>query len=159
MSNLVITNEVRQAKIVGNKIILSVSNNEQKLQINYGIANITVAGGGLFVGTTGEDISALRCLRTNSSGNILKMDLDVTYANSCVGISTTAATTGNSINVVHGSEITDNSWNWNMNQAIYCGADGVLTQTPPAGPFMLEVACVIAPNKILVSIQKPIITN
>jgi hypothetical protein len=55
--------------------------------------------------------------------------------------------------------INEPTWSWTVGQAIYLGANGVLTQSPPLAPvadFLLEIARVIDPQTIWFEPKMPI---
>jgi hypothetical protein len=98
-------------------------------------------------------LSALRCITTDSSG-LAKYATPDSLANSVViGISTTAASTGQNITIKTSGQITDASWNWTKG-AIYLGANGVLTQTAPSGgSIVVHVAKAITATTLIIDID------
>jgi hypothetical protein len=98
-------------------------------------------------------LSALRCITTDSSG-LAKYATPDSLANAVViGISTTAASTGQNITIKTSGQITDASWNWTKG-AIYLGANGVLTQTAPTGgSIVVHVAKAITATTLIIDID------
>jgi hypothetical protein len=98
-------------------------------------------------------LSALRCITTDSSG-LAKYATPDSLANAVViGISTTAANTGENITIKTSGQITDASWNWTKG-AIYLGANGVLTQTAPSGgSIVVHVAKAITATTLIIDID------
>ncbi len=98
-------------------------------------------------------LSALRCITTDSSG-LAKYATPDSLANAVViGISTTAASTGQNITIKTSGQITDASWNWTKG-AIYLGANGVLTQTAPSGgSIIVHVAKAITATTLIIDID------
>jgi len=98
-------------------------------------------------------ISALRCITTDSSG-LAKYATPDSLANAVViGISTTAANTGENITIKTSGQITDASWNWTKG-AIYLGANGSLTQTAPTGgSIIVHVAKAITATTLIIDID------
>jgi hypothetical protein len=98
-------------------------------------------------------LSALRCITTDSSG-LAKYATPDSLANSVViGISTTAASTGQNITIKTSGQITDASWNWTKG-AIYLGANGSLTQTAPTGgDIIVHVAKAITATTLIIDID------
>ena len=98
-------------------------------------------------------LSALRCITTDSSG-LAKYATPDSLANAVViGISTTAASTGQNITIKTSGQITDASWSWTKG-AIYLGANGTLTQTAPTGGnIVVHVAKAITATTLIIDID------
>ena len=98
-------------------------------------------------------LSALRCITTDGSG-LAKYATPDSLANSVViGISTTAASTGQNITIKTSGQITDASWSWTKG-AIYLGANGSLTQTAPTGgSIVVHVAKAITATTLIIDID------
>jgi hypothetical protein len=98
-------------------------------------------------------LSALRCITTDGSG-LAKYATPDSLANAVViGISTTAANTGENITIKTSGQITDASWNWTKG-AIYLGANGTLTQTAPTGgSIIVHVAKAITATTLIIDID------
>jgi hypothetical protein len=98
-------------------------------------------------------LSALRCITTDGSG-LAKYATPDSLANAVViGISTTAANTGENITIKTSGQITDASWNWTKG-VIYLGANGVLTQTAPTGgSIVVHVAKAITSTTLIIDID------
>jgi hypothetical protein len=98
-------------------------------------------------------LSALRCITTDSSG-LAKYATPDSLANAVViGISTTAANTGENITIKTSGQITDALWNWTKG-AIYLGANGSLTQTAPTGgSIIVHVAKAITATTLIIDID------
>jgi hypothetical protein len=98
-------------------------------------------------------LSALRCITTDGSG-LAKYATPDSLANAVViGISTTAASTGQNITIKTSGQITDASWNWTKG-AIYLGANGSLTQTAPTGgSIVVHVAKAITATTLIIDID------
>lgn len=111
----------------------------------------------IFQAESGEAISALRVV-WQAAGTLFKADSStVGHATLIVGITTTATSgAGEQQTVRNDGPLSDASWNWAPGP-VYCGLNGVLTQTPPDTGFICEVGRVKNPTTILVDIQPPII--
>ena len=98
-------------------------------------------------------LSALRCITTDGSG-LAKYATHDSLANAVViGISTTAASTGQNITIKTSGQITDASWNWTKG-SIYLGANGSLTQTAPTGgSIIVHVAKAITATTLIIDID------
>lgn len=84
---------------------------------------------------------------------------DQTHANRIVGMTTHAAVAGALVALSIYGEVTEPSWNWSVDQPVYLGADGFLTQTPPAAPaakFSVVVGFPISATTLFINIGIPI---
>lgn len=84
---------------------------------------------------------------------------DQTHANRLVGMTTHAAVSGAPVAISIYGEVTEPSWNWNVDQPVYLGVDGFLTQTPPAAPaakFSVVVGFPISATTLFINIGIPI---
>lgn len=84
---------------------------------------------------------------------------DQTHANRIVGMTAHAAVSGAPVVISIYGEITEPSWNWIVDQPVYLGADGFLTQTPPAAPaakFSVVVGFPISATTLFINIGIPI---
>jgi hypothetical protein len=110
-----------------------------------------------FEAISGEAINALRVVKI-AAGQAYRADAaDPNDAQLLVGISITATSAaGQALTVRNDGPLSDAAWNWAQG-VVYCGANGVLTQTPPSTGFVCEVGRVLAPDTILIDIQTPII--
>lgn len=78
-----------------------------------------------------------------------------------LGMTTGAVAEGALATVLFAGELTEPSWNWNINLPIFLGANGLLTQIVPQAPsamFILEVAWPVTPTLIYWKIGTPILT-
>ncbi len=74
-----------------------------------------------------------------------------------LGITTGAADPNAEANVRVGGIMTEPTWNWSLNQFIYLGRNGLLTQIIPAIGFLMVVGWPITPTKVMVDIKIPLI--
>ena len=79
------------------------------------------------------------------------------HFNRVLGITTGAAAQDNPASVRVGGKMTEPSWNWDLDKFIYLGTNGLLTQTPPAAGFLLEMGWPINSTTILVDIKLPVL--
>ena len=75
---------------------------------------------------------------------------------SILGIARTAADTGVTFSVQSSGYMTEAGWSWAPNEPIYAGAEGLLTQSIPAGSFIVIVALALSATEINVFLQTPI---
>lgn len=77
------------------------------------------------------------------------------HAEQVVGIAETAASAGATARVRAAGRTDNPDWSWAPGP-VYAGADGVLTQTPPTGAWLLVVGRPLSPTALLVDIEPPI---
>lgn len=104
--------------------------------------------------TAGQALSALRAVYA---------DGDVYYANhadlatiNVVGITTNAASPGDTVTVQTSGALSDGSWSWTPGP-IYVGSNGALTQIAPVVGYLMEVARAVSATDIVINLQQPII--
>jgi hypothetical protein len=102
------------------------------------------------------NLSALRIITTNSEGQLIYADSQSSQPSPAIGILLAAVMAGNSIRVLTSGIVSDAAWNWVVNQPLFLGIDGTLTQTPPETGVLLQVATPITPQQINFEIQEPI---
>ncbi|MDP2786260.1 MAG: hypothetical protein Q8O38_16955 [Sulfurimicrobium sp.] len=76
------------------------------------------------------------------------------HAGKVLGMTTGAANPGELATIQTGGEMTEPSWSWLLNQPIYLGANGLLTQTPPVTGISLIVGFPITATKVFISIKQ-----
>lgn len=103
-------------------------------------------------------ISGHRAVHLTPESTVIYADGgSVGTAFSVLGISMNAAASGDPVNVQFMGEMIEPSWNWEVSRPIFCGVDGVLTQTQPSEGFSLVIGVAISPTKIIVGVKSPII--
>lgn len=111
-------------------------------------------GDGTITLPAGATIHGLRAVRA-SSGQLYHPDIEEPdHAEQVVGIAMQSGNTGTSLQVRAAGRMTEPSWTWGAG-AVYCGADGVLTQTPPAAGWILKVGTSLNATTLLVDIDNP----
>lgn len=109
--------------------------------------------------TAGVNLSGHRMVLLDASRNAIYADnTTAAHAVQVYGLTKTAALTGESVEIVRNVEVLEPTWSWTHGGAIYLGANGLLTQTPPTSPavFSLCVGFATASNRMFVSIGTPI---
>lgn len=105
-------------------------------------------------------LSGHRMVTLNESGAAIYASNEIfTHANRVVGMTTNAAVQGDQVTIQKFGELTEPTWNWQLDKPVYLAADGFLTQEPPAQPakFSLVVGFPISINTVFVNLQLPII--
>ena len=106
--------------------------------------------------TAAVNLSALRVVTTNGSGNAIYADTDTLSNAVVVGVTETAANAGGAVSVRTAGILEDSSWSWTKGP-VFLGTNGTLTQTAPSGgAIIVQVARAITATKIQVDIE-PII--
>jgi hypothetical protein len=150
--------------VLDNDLIVDIVENKPTVNVVTQALTLDIQSGGIVAAnidtslTAGMSISALRCITTDSSG-LAKYATPDSLANAVViGISTTAASTGQNITIKTSGQLSDASWNWTKG-AIYLGANGVLTQTAPSGgSIIVHVAKAITATTLIIDIDTTITT-
>lgn len=80
---------------------------------------------------------------------------DPTHATRIVGMTTHAAIAGAPVAILTYGEITEPGWNWNVDQPVYLGIDGLITQIPPEAPdakFLVVVGFPISATALYINL-------
>ena len=121
------------------------------------------AGGSEVIRPAKANLSGHRGALITADGKIdYASNADISHLGRCVGITTGAAMQGTPATVSNFIEITEPSWNWDVNQPVYLGADGYLTQIPPSAPaakFSVVVGFPISITTLFVNVGIPIVLN
>lgn len=118
--------------------------------------------GGFITVTAGENISAKRAVYIDADTQkaLLASNTDPLHPRIIAGITNTSVTSNNSVDVVYQGVVTNNTWNWDLdNPEIYLGTAGNLTQTPPSSGFHIEIGYAISSTKMFIRIAQPINLN
>lgn len=118
----------------------------------------TNLGANFQVKIANETISAVCAVKLDSPTNISKATNDTTINNATVyGVTRTAGTAGSNIEVVTTGNFYDSSLNFPVNDSIYLGLNGVLTNVAPATGFLTQIGVSGGPGLIIINIDEPII--
>jgi len=103
----------------------------------------------------GETISAIKAI-VQSVGNVLLAEPD-TYSNATVlGISITSATASSEIKYKKAGELYDTSLNFPLNDPLYLGAEGLITNVAPVSGFRTRVGHSLGVGGMMIQIEEPI---
>ena len=106
----------------------------------------------------GTNLSALRAVTTNGSGEAVYASNDTLLNAQVVGLTVNAANSGNNVTIKTNGVITDASWNWTKG-TVYLGTNGQLTQTAPSGgAVIVHVGKALTATKLQVDIDTIITT-
>lgn len=118
-------------------------------------------------GRDGEDgataFAAIAAVALSGHRAVKAVDAGVDYPSSAVaadgdlivGITTHAADALGEVKVQAGGAIEEPSWNWSIGP-IFAGDSGTLTQTPPSGAWLRQIATAIAPTRIVINLRPTI---
>lgn len=122
-----------------------------------------VAGTVAFVYPAAYAISGHKIVLINNTGKAEYGSSDtIEHANRLVGMTTNAALQNESLNILSVGEVTEPSWNWQLDKPVYLGLNGNLTQVEPVYPtnrFSVVVGFPITATTLFLNIGYPIILN
>jgi len=99
-----------------------------------------------------HDLSAHRVVILTGSGVDYPNLANVENGDAILGITTSSAVTGSPAAYQFEGTMMDPSWSWTVGP-IFCGASGVLTQTPPlTGQWLRQVGSAVGPNTIEINL-------
>jgi hypothetical protein len=139
----------------------TINVNQDTLRVNVDQMNITldIASGGLvpisddITLVAGENLSALRAVTSNSSGQAVYASNDTLANAQVVGITNAAATSGANATIKISGILTDANWNWTKG-TVYLGTNGSLTQTvPTGGAVIVHVGKALTATQLIIDID------
>ncbi len=102
-------------------------------------------------------VSAIKAIYKTING-IAHGDADVSYETATIiGISITGATTGNVVKYQIDGRLEDSSFNFPLNDPLYLGSDGSITNTPPSTGHRTRLGTSLGVGAIQIEIEEPII--
>lgn len=106
----------------------------------------------------GQTISAVRAVQLDGSQKLEYSTNDNTVAEAqTLGISNHAGVLDDSVEVVTFGPFTDSSITFAVNDCVYLGTNGQLTNVAPTTGVLLQLGKMIKPNVLFVDIEAPII--
>ena len=105
-------------------------------------------------------LSGHRAVRAVSATEVNYCDAtDPAAVYTFLGVTSGAASAGAAIDVIHVGELIEPTWNWTPNLPVFCGANGVLTQTyDPAWAWCLVVGVAETSTKVYIQARTPVAT-
>jgi hypothetical protein len=100
-------------------------------------------------------LSGHRLVTMATTTTVTYADKDSAYH--VLGMTTNSAMAGSSVSILTAGEIVEPSWSFTINNPVYLGNNGLLTQVVPVSGCILQVGLATAPTKLLIGIQLPII--
>jgi hypothetical protein len=140
-------------------ISLNIADEDVKLNVDQSTITLDVASGGLvpisddLTLVAGENLSALRAVTTNSSGQAVYASNNTLANAQVVGIVYTAASLGANVTIKISGILTDANWNWTKG-TVYLGTNGTLTQTvPTGGAIVVHVGKALTATQLIIDID------
>jgi hypothetical protein len=117
-----------------------------------------ITGSSVYIRTAATSIILHRVLTTNQTGEVYYADNTIpAHKKKLLGIALQSVSAGSLCQIaVNGDEITEQSWNWDVDIPIFLGANGILTQTSPTSGFSAIVANPLTATSLRVGIVNPI---
>jgi len=103
-------------------------------------------------------LSGHRAIATDNTGGAVYADSsDLNTKHSIVGISTGAATLGDSVTVQYSGNIINAGWLWTEQEPVFITTSGNLTQTAPTTGYRVIVGYAINATTVFLNISEPIV--
>lgn len=101
--------------------------------------------------TAGENISLYKLVYIKNDGLIyIANNTSLIQCEQYIGIAITAGNTGETITVLKKGIVTNSSWSLNINNRIFLGTSGNVTQTEPLSANILQIGHPVAVNAIYI---------
>lgn len=111
------------------------------------------AGGAAFERQSAGALSALRVVWEDESGAVRPLDYrDEDHIDLIAGLTLTGTPAAGAVTVQRGGPVDDAAWAWTSGR-VWLGADGALTQTPPADGFDVLVGYAVSPTRLYLDMQ------
>jgi len=107
-----------------------------------------------------QAIGGQRLVRLQADGTLAYASCDeLASAHTLIGLTTHAASAGESQSVLHLGEIDESGWSWTPDAPVYLGLAGVPTQQPPPDARLLRViGYALSATRLYVCPHEPILT-
>lgn len=103
-----------------------------------------------------DNISALKAIYQVSPEAGDNADYRIESKKDVIGISLTAAVTGNQFDVLLFGRIEDNGFNYEVNELLFLGQDGNITNVAPASGYSVLIGKGLGAGAIFINIERPI---
>lgn len=129
-----------------------------KIEMRITAGELTeMAGAGIVTFPAGAALGGHRIVILNANSEaIYASNLDPTHLHKVLGLTTGAVSIGSPATIRVSGEITESTWTWTLNQPIFLGIDGLITQTGPTTGFLVIIAFPITPTKVFIRIQEAV---
>jgi hypothetical protein len=119
------------------------------------IADLSALGGG-FTRTAAATLSGHRVVKVDDAGLADYAANTVDDAQSVIGLTTGAVTSGGLATIQSSGLMTEPSWSWVPNNPVYLGSNGTLTQTTPTSGVVLVIGVPLSATELFIDIKTPI---
>lgn len=100
-------------------------------------------------------IESLRAVMVNDDGELTyPSSSSVITAGRCIGVTRTGAGIGEDAEIIPAGAFSSILWNWNINQPVFIGIDGALTQNLPTTGYVQEVGTAYSSTGLIVNIKQ-----
>lgn len=144
--------------------VVNVQANDLAVNVSNEVITLNIESGGLVAVsqdlqlTAGENLSALRAVTTNSSGQAVYASNATLADAQVVGVTLGAASSAQQVGVKTFGPMSDANWNWTKG-AVYLGTNGQLTQTAPtSGAIIVQVGRALTATQLFVDVDTTITT-
>lgn len=104
----------------------------------------------------GEAISALKLVRASDLATVLIGEKD-TYVNSkCLGVALNTVLAGETLEVQEFGKLEDAFFNFPLNEPLFLGLNGLITDTPPVSGFSINIGHGLGTGAIFIDIREQI---
>lgn len=103
-----------------------------------------------------EPIGGHRIVKAVVGGCAYADSSSISDINTVIGITESAYSIGDSVQIRLSGEVTEPSWNFTIG-SVYLGINGLLTQTAPTIGFIQQIGIATSSNTILINIKQPIV--
>ena len=100
-----------------------------------------------------EDISALKLVTAASTTTVAIADKELLSDAQAIGVTTSAATTGNELDVVTFGQISDASFTFALNECLFLGNNGAITNIAPTTGHNVPIGKGLGPGAIFIDID------
>ena len=105
-------------------------------------------------------ISSYKIMTVDNQGFAIYADpSNPDHVSNVLGVSVNSVTDNTYVTIRTSGFMEDPAWSWVPYEPIFLGINGTMTQTPPLTGFLLVVATVISPTKLLINIKEPIVLS
>lgn len=106
----------------------------------------------------GQPLSGQRVVIIGTDEKVYYADCtNLTHLNRVLGITTGAVIQGEFPSARIAGQMSEPTWNWDLDKFLYLSTNGNLTQTPPASGFLLQMGWPISATSIMVEKKEVLI--
>lgn len=146
---------------------LTVAPTQPNITVNFGPVGARgeqgpagASGGSLLTRTAAENISALYAVVSTTGDNVVVASpATPSHFGKVVGVATTAATAGQSVNIQRADIIDATGLTLTQGQPVFIGSDGLLSMTPPATGWWQIIGFATSTTQIDILIREPVRLN